>query len=74
MLTSTGQKLAQLTYTTHGLIPDGMLVRVSTIDNDADHAFAVQAEFIANLTRSLIPGLRQRVFEDLGTAAFEGRL
>ena len=56
-VTTTGfqQKLAQLSYTTRGVIPDGMLVRVSSIDRDPAKAFAAQNRFIADLARSLPP-------------------
>ncbi len=52
-VTGTEQKLAQLAYTTRGVVPDGMLVRVSTIDNNSQRAFAVQQQFVAELARAL---------------------
>ncbi|MGH8636578.1 MAG: exosortase-associated protein EpsI, B-type, partial [Burkholderiales bacterium] len=36
------QKLAQLRYGLTGKIPDGVLVRVSTIDTNSEHSFQVQ--------------------------------
>ena len=56
--TGTQQKLAQLSYSTRGLIPDGMLVRVSTIDTDAARGFQVQQGFIEQLGQAL-PGAQR---------------
>ena len=61
-LTGTDQKLAQLAYSTRGVIPDGMLVRVSTIDHNAEHAYAVHRQFIEELARSISGANRARVF------------
>lgn len=52
-LTGTEQKLAQLSYTTRGVIPDGVLVRVSSIDPDTARAYRMQAAFVADLARAL---------------------
>lgn len=60
-LSGTEQKLAQLSYTTRGVIPDGMLVRVSTIDSNAPNAYGVQDAFIAQMTRGMTPESRSRV-------------
>lgn len=43
------QKLQQLRYGLTGNVPDGMLVRVSSIDNDNDRAYQLQATFIQDL-------------------------
>lgn len=56
------QKLAQLRYGLRGLIPDGMLVRVSSIDHNAEAAYRVQARFIADMRLAMPPSARQRVF------------
>ncbi|WP_271008693.1 exosortase-associated protein EpsI, B-type [Paucibacter sp. B51] len=56
------QKLAQLRYGVRGLIPDGMLVRVSTIDRDPEQAFRVQKQYIDDLARSVSPDAAARVF------------
>ena len=48
-LSGTEQKLAQLAYSTRGVIPDGMLVRVSSIDQNAESAWLMQQSFIADL-------------------------
>ena len=39
-------RLAQLRYTLTGEIPDGILVRVSSIDRDESGAYERQADFI----------------------------
>jgi len=43
------QKLVQLKYGLTGRIPDGMLVRVSSIDRDAAAAYGLQESFIARM-------------------------
>ena len=43
------QKMQQLKYGLTGKIPDGMLVRVSSIDQDTDNAYKVQDFFIRDL-------------------------
>ena len=48
-ISGTEQKLAQLSYSTRGVVPDGMLVRVSSIDRDTGKAFQLQQGFIAAL-------------------------
>lgn len=52
-LSGTEQKLQQLSYTVKGIIPDGMLIRVSSIDRDSARAFEVQDAFIADLAAAL---------------------
>jgi len=44
-----------------GKILDGMLIRVSTIDNDIGRAYRVQATFADALVRAIDPGYRMRV-------------
>ena len=45
-----------------GVIPDGMLVRISSIDRDEEHAFSVQDDFIRALNSALSDSVRARVF------------
>lgn len=52
-LSGTEQKLAQLSYSTRGIVPDGMLVRVSSIDQDTTKAYALQQRFIAGMARAI---------------------
>lgn len=55
------RKLVQLRYGLAGQIPDGVLVRVSSLDRRAGHAFAVQQRFIAALVAGLPPAARARL-------------
>jgi EpsI family protein len=55
-------KLNQMRYGLRGWVPDGMLVRLSTIDRDAAHAYAVQDEFAASLAQAMDPKWRPRIF------------
>lgn len=59
---STEQKLAQLRFGVRGYIPDGMLVRVSSIDKDAKRAHALQQQFIAELMQATAPAAQPRIF------------
>ena len=60
-ITGTEQKLAQLAYSTRGVIPDGMLVRVSSIDNRAPVAFQRQQAFVNDLSLALPPPARAQI-------------
>jgi EpsI family protein len=63
--TGIEQKLAQMRYGLRGLIADGMLVRVSSIDTDRTSGHALQAAFIAELASSFPVETRGRVFGSL---------
>jgi EpsI family protein len=58
----TDQKLAQFRLGLRGLIPDGMLVRVSSIDEDMARGYQVQARFLAQLAEAIPETARDRVF------------
>ena len=58
----TQQKLTQLRYSTRGIIPDGMLVRVSSIDNDVPRAFQTQQVFIDGMSRVITGDAKSRIF------------
>jgi len=60
-LSGTEQKLAQLGYSTRGVIPDGMLVRVSSIEPDSAKAYLVHQEFIGQLASALPAALQSQV-------------
>ncbi|MBA5690086.1 EpsI family protein [Duganella sp. LX47W] len=47
------QRLQRLRYGLEGTVPDGMLVRVSSIDTDVKRAYALQAGFIQALLGQL---------------------
>ena len=59
------QKLAQMRYGLRGVIADGMLVRVSSIDPDMVRGHAVQSGFIADMAAAIPSPARPRVFGDL---------
>jgi len=52
------QKLRRLAYGLSGEIPDGMLVRVSTIQSNEQAAWRVQDRFVAEMLSVLAPGDR----------------
>lgn len=61
VLSGTEQKLAQLRYTTGGVVPDGMLVRVSNIDANTASAYALHSQFIQQLSSAMPPAVTSRV-------------
>jgi EpsI family protein len=67
-LSGTDQKLAQLRYSARGIVPDGLLMRVSTIDTDAPHAYTVHSAFVTDLFAAIQPPWRERVFGAMPTA------
>lgn len=54
-------KLAQLRYGLAGVIPDGLMFRVSSIDNNVQHAYAMQNRFVNELVASLSKKERDRI-------------
>jgi len=55
------REVTQLKYALSGQIPDGYLIRVSSLSPDSASAFGKQAEFADALMGSLTPELRQRL-------------
>lgn len=55
------QKLRRLAYGLSGKIPDGMLVRVSTIQVNEDEAYRVQDRFVTDLLGVMAPRDRARL-------------
>jgi EpsI family protein len=55
------KRLVDLRYGLTGRIPDGMIFRVSSIDSDYAHAFALQGQFIDQLLQALPPPERKRL-------------
>jgi len=51
----------QLAAGFHGRIPDGMLVRVSSISGDPRAAFAAQQAFVSSLLAAIPPAQAARV-------------
>ena len=72
-ITGTEAKLAQLSYSVRGLIPDGMLVRVSSVDNDAQAAFKAQQGFIIQLGQAISPDVRPMVMGSADSGQGAGR-
>lgn len=60
-LSGPEQKLAQLSYTLRGVVPDGMLVRVSTIDANTVAAFDIQADFLRAMVGAIPENFRVRI-------------
>ena len=54
-------KLAQMRYTLTGVIPDGMLVRVSSIDGDEKGAYENQTDFIRSMLAAMRDTERERI-------------
>jgi EpsI family protein len=61
----THMRLAQLRYNITGVIPDGMLMRVSSIDQNEIGAFAIQEQFILDMLAALTEPHRLRVMGKL---------
>ena len=66
-ISGTEQKIAQLSYSTRGIIPDGMLVRVSSINNDIVAAYKLHQEFISQMADNISSNQRSMVFGNAGS-------
>jgi len=55
------KRLVEIRYGLTGLIPDGLLFRVSSIDPNASHAYQVHQKFIEQLLQSVPVETRQRL-------------
>ena len=66
-LPGIGRKLAQIRYGLRGQIPDGMLVRVSSLSSVADEAFAVQQRFLEQMYAAVPAAVRTRYFGSAST-------
>jgi len=53
VLPGLSRMAAQLSHAVQGEVPDGYLVRVSTIHNDQEHAFRINQRFLEAWTNSL---------------------
>ena len=56
-----GHRWALLKYGLTGRVPDGMLVRVSSLDHDEANAFAMQDLFLRDLLVATTPDFRSRL-------------
>jgi EpsI family protein len=69
VMSGIDQKMQRFMYGLSGRIPDGMLVRVSTIDADEAGAYQVQDRFLKQMLAALKPQDRSRL---LGAATNHG--
>lgn len=58
------KKLTEMRYAARGRIPDGMLVRVSSIDTGTENAYAMQSQFAAQMVQAIAPEFRNRFAGD----------
>jgi EpsI family protein len=56
------QKKAQLMHGMKGVVADGLLVRVSSLDGDAAHGFSLQNQFLHDMYDSISGSQRSRIF------------
>ncbi|TAL25690.1 MAG: EpsI family protein [Aquabacterium sp.] len=61
VLSGKTYKLAQFGYGFQGVIPDGMIVRASSIGTDVQKEYAVQQQFLDELVRAVPADFRTRV-------------
>jgi EpsI family protein len=54
------KKIIEMSYNLTGKIPDGMLVRVSSIDTELSSAYRTQSQFAEQMLDALAPEHRQR--------------
>lgn len=54
------KKLTEMRYALTGRIPDGMLVRVSSIDQGTDRAYTMQKQFASAMIEAIAPEHRNR--------------
>jgi EpsI family protein len=66
VLSGIQQKLQRLAYGLSGKIPDGMLVRVSTIQPDAAGAYRLQDRFVNQMLDAMAPRDRARLLGETG--------
>ena len=56
----TDKRITEVRYAMRGRIPDGMLVRISSIDKNTGDAYALQKQFANAMVESIAPEHRQR--------------
>jgi EpsI family protein len=56
------RRVEQLRYGLHGDIPDGMLVRTSTVGIEQAPSFAIQGQFLRSMNAALTQDVRDRIF------------
>lgn len=55
------KKLAEMRYGLNGKIPDGMLIRLSSIDTETANAYEIQTQFANQMLAALAPVYRQKL-------------
>lgn len=65
-ITTSGinKKLTEMRYALNGRIPDGMLIRMSSIDTNVDRAYAIQGQFAQQMIQAIGPEVRKRFAGD----------
>lgn len=64
-LPGLGRKLTQISYGLTGKIPDGMLIRVSSISPNADQEYQLQDQFVNEMLDAVEPTQRVRLTGEL---------
>jgi EpsI family protein len=54
-------RLERIRYGLTGVVPDGLLFRVSTIGDSVEDEYAVQQQFVAELMKAITPDARNRL-------------
>lgn len=54
------KKLVEMSYGLSGKIPDGMLIRMSSLDGDSAHAYTMHDQFAIDMLTAIAPEHRQR--------------
>ncbi len=67
------QRAAKLRQAMAGLIPDGVLVRLSSLNTDPDAAFALNAQFAADLVRAVAPAARPALITTAKALQLQGQ-
>jgi EpsI family protein len=62
------KRIAEIRLGLTGQIPDGLLFRISSIDNDTNRAFAMQQQFAADMMAA-VPPVTRRQLSGLGVPA-----
>jgi EpsI family protein len=64
----TDKRITEVRYAMRGRIPDGMLVRISSIDKNSNNAYTIQSQFANNMIEAMMPEHRIRF---AGTATID---
>jgi EpsI family protein len=57
----SARRFAEIALVLKGRMPDGLLFRISSIDNDSAQAFAMQRKFTSDMMESVTPGIRRKL-------------